>query len=151
MKKYGIEGDTQRVEYKENTGKRKASDRPDKVVSFPVKELIHSEKIRIIVDEMLTGKSKHAIISEYSEKWNMPVKSVKSMINEAIVYLHTVHTGNTIEEMRSEQVAKLDHLYQDATTSEKIKIIDLVSETLGLYDNKMTVKTEDTIKIDLGI
>jgi myo-inositol catabolism protein IolC len=113
--------------------------------------MLHSERIRIIVDEMLAGKSKHAIVLEYADKWNTKPKTIKNMINEAIVYLHQVHTGNSVEEMRSEQVAKLEELYSTATTSEKLKIIDLVSSTLGLYDNKLTVKQEDEIKINLGV
>ena len=100
---------------------------------------------------MLAGKSKHAIVIEYSEKWNCKPRTIKNIMNEAIVYLHNLHTGNSIEEMRSEQVAKLEELYANATTAEKLKIIDLQSETLGLYDNKLTVKQEDEIKINLGI
>ena len=114
-------------------------------------DLLQSERIRIIVDELLAGKSKHGIIMEYSEKWNAKPKTIKNILNEAIVYLHQVHTGNTIEEMRSEQIAKLEELYTNASVSEKIKIIDLQSETLGLYDNKLTVKQEEAIKINLGI
>ena len=114
-------------------------------------DLLQSERIRIIVDELLAGKSKHAIIMEYSEKWGWKPKAIKNIMNEAIVYLHQVHTGNSIEEMRSEQIAKLEELYTSATTAEKLKIIDLQSETLGLYDNKVTVKQEEEIKINLGI
>ena len=114
-------------------------------------DLLQSERIRIIVDELLAGKSKHAIIMEYSEKWGWIPKSIKNVMNEAIVYLHQIHTGNSIEEMRSEQIAKLEELYADATVAEKLKIIDLQSETLGLYDNKVTVKQEEEIKINLGI
>lgn len=133
--------------------------KPDKLKSRSVlentgikmDELLQSERIRIIVDELLAGKSKHAIIMEYSEKWGWKPKSIKNVMNEAIVYLHQIHTGNSIEEMRSEQIAKLEELYATATTSEKLKIIDLESETLGLYDNKVTVKQEEEIKINLGI
>jgi hypothetical protein len=129
-----------------------SENRRNKVISnFPFDDMLHSERIRIIVDEMLAGKSKHAIVLEYADKWNTKPKTIKNMINEAIVYLHQVHTGNSIEEMRSEQVAKLEELYSGATTSEKLKIIDLVSSTLGLYDNKLTVKQEDEIKINLGV
>lgn len=125
--------------------------RNEVVTPFPLDEMLQSERIRIIVDELLAGKSKHAIIIEYAEKWKLKPKTVKNTLNEAIVYLHQIHTGNSIEEMRSEQVAKLEELYNSATTSEKLKIIDLVSTTLGLYDNKLTVKQEDEIKINLGI
>lgn len=125
--------------------------RNEVVTPFPLDEMLQSERIRILVDELLTGKSKHAIIVEYAEKWKLKPKTVKNTLNEAIVYLHQIHTGNSIEEMRSEQVAKLEELYNSATTSEKLKIIDLVSTTLGLYDNKLTVKQEDEIKINLGI
>lgn len=125
--------------------------RNEVVTPFPLDEMLQSERIRILVDELLTGKSKHAIIVEYAEKWKLKPKTVKNTLNEAIVYLHQIHTGNSIEEMRSEQVAKLEELYNSATISEKLKIIDLVSTTLGLYDNKLTVKQEDEIKINLGI
>lgn len=121
------------------------------VSPFPLDDLLNSERIRIMVDEMLAGKSKHAIVIEYSEKWKCKPRTVKNIMNEAIVYLHNLHTGNSIEEMRSEQVAKLEELYANATTAEKLKIIDLQSETLGLYDQKLTVKQEDEIKINLGI
>lgn len=119
--------------------------------TFPVDDLLHSERIRIIVDELVAGKSKHAIVMEYSKKWNYKPQSIKNIMNEAIVYLHQIHSGNTVEEMRSEQVAKLEDLYNQATTAEKLKIIDLVSSTLGLYNTNLTVKTEDAIKLDLGI
>lgn len=120
-------------------------------VGIKLDDLLQSERIRIIVDELLSGKSKHSIIVEYSEKWGWKQKSIKNLMNEAIVYLHQIHTGNSIEEMRSEQIAKLEELYAGASVSEKLKIIDLQSETLGLYDNKLTVKQEDEIKINLGI
>lgn len=120
-------------------------------VTLPLDDLLQSERIRIIVDELVAGKSKHAIVLEYAEKWHMPPKSIKFIMNEAIVYLHQIHSGNTVEEMRSEQVAKLEDLYNQATTTEKLKIIDLVSTTLGLYNTNLTVKSEDTIKLDLGL
>lgn len=120
-------------------------------VTLPLNNMLQQERIRIIVDELVAGKSKHAIVLEYSKKWDMSTKTVKNIMNEAVVYLHHIHSGNTIEEMRSEQVAKLEELYANASTAEKLKIIDLVSSTLGLYDNNLVVKTEDAIKLDLGL
>lgn len=119
--------------------------------TLPLDDLLQSERIRIIVDELVAGKSKHAIMLEYSKLWNCKPNTIKNIMNEAIIYLHHIHSGNTVEEMRSEQVAKLEQLYADASTAEKLKIIDLVSETLGLYDNNLTVKTDDAIKLDLGL
>ena len=119
--------------------------------TFPTDDLLHSERIRIIVDELVAGKSKHAIVTEYSQKWKSKPQSIKNIITEAVVYLHQIHTGNTVEEMRSEQLAKLEDLYNQATTAEKLKIIDLVSSTLGLYNTNVTVKTDDAIKLDLGL
>lgn len=135
------------VEETELTNKTIKSD----VGGFRLDDLIQSERIRIIVEELVKGKPKYVIINEYAEKWNAKPKTIKSIMNEAIVYLHTIYTGNSIEEMRSEQVAKLEELYNNATTTEKIKIIDLVSSTLGLYNTNVTVKTEDEIKINLGV
>lgn len=121
------------------------------VVGIRLDDLVQSERIRIIIDELVKGKPKHKIVTEYCEKWNTKPKTIKSIMNEAIVHLHNIYTGNSIEEMRSEQVAKLEELYNDATISEKLKIIDLQSSTLGLYSTNVNVKTEDEIKINLGV
>lgn len=121
------------------------------ILSHPLNNLLQNERIRIIIDELLTGKPKRAIVFEYAEKWQCKPVTIKHLITEAITNLHCMQSGNTVEEMRSEQVAKLEELYPQATISEKLKILDLVSETLGLYDNNLTVKTDDTIKINLGV
>ena len=123
----------------------------DRVLSSGLDGLLQNERIRIILDELLAGKPKRVIITEYAEKWNCKPTTVKNIMTEAIVNLHHCQSGNTVEELRSEQVSKLEELYNQATTAEKLKIIDLVSETLGLYDNNVTVKTDDTIKINLGV
>ena len=49
-------------------------------VTLPLDDLLQSERIRIIVDELVAGKSKHAIVLEYAEKWHMPPKSIKFII-----------------------------------------------------------------------
>lgn len=121
------------------------------VATISLDTLLQSERLRIIIDELVAGKSKYRIIQEYSEKWNTKPKTIKHLINEAITNLHFMHEGNTIEELRSEQVAKLEDLYNEATVAEKLKIIDLVSDTLGLYEQNLNVKTEDSIKINLGV
>ena len=121
------------------------------VACHPLDTLRQNERLRIIIDELLAGKPKHAIVMEYTEKWNCKPLTIKNLMTEAIANLHHMHSGNTVEELRSEQVAKLEELYNQATISEKLKILDLVSETLGLYDNSLTVKTDDAIKINLGV
>lgn len=121
------------------------------VATCSLDTLLQNERLRIIIDELLAGKPKRAIIMEYAEKWNCKPITIKHLMTEAITNLHFMQTGNTVEEMRSEQVAKLEELYNEANISEKLKILDLVSETLGLYDNNLTVKTSDEIKINLGV
>lgn len=123
----------------------------DRVSKHPLDNLLQNERLRIIIDELLTGKSKKAIVIEYSEKWNCKPSTIKNILTEAIVNLHHMQSGNTVEELRSEQVSKLEELYQNASTAEKLKIIDLVSTTLGLYDNKVTVKNDGEMKINLGV
>lgn len=120
------------------------------VATHPLSTIVQNERLRIITDELLSGKPKRVIITEYAEKWQTKPITIKHLLTEAITNLHHVHSGNTVEEMRTEQVAKLEELYNQATIAEKLKIIDLVSDTLGLYDNNVTVKTDDVIKINLG-
>ena len=135
--------------YKEATPEKDRHN--DRITTIGLDGLLQNERIRIILDELLAGKPKRVIITEYAEKWNCNPTTVKNIMTEAIVNLHHCQSGNSIEELRSEQVSKLEELYNQATTAEKLKIIDLVSETLGLYDNNVTVKTDDTIKINLGV
>lgn len=137
-------------EYKEQVKPNRDNDKST-VATCILDTLLQNERLRIIIDELLAGKPKRLIIMEYSEKWKTKPATIKHLLTEAITNLHFMHSGNTIEEMRSEQVAKLEELYGQATVSEKLKIIDLVSDTLGLYDNNVTVKTDDAIKINLGV
>lgn len=137
-------------EYKDQVKPNRDNDKST-VATCTLDTLLQNERLRIIIDELLAGKPKRLIVMEYSEKWKTKPATIKHLLTEAITNLHFMHSGNTIEEMRSEQVAKLEELYGQATVSEKLKIIDLVSDTLGLYDNNVTVKTEDAIKINLGV
>lgn len=137
-------------QYNETVEKRVKREN-DAVITHPLDNLLQNERIRIIIDELLTGKSKRAIVMEYADKWKCKPNTVKNILTEAIVSLHHMQSGNTIEELRSEQVSKLEELYQNATLAEKLKIIDLVSTTLGLYDTNVNVKTSDEIKINLGV
>lgn len=137
-------------EYKDQVKPNRDNDKST-VATCTLDTLLQNERIRIIIDELLAGKPKRLIVMEYSEKWKTKPATIKHLLTEAITNLHFMHSGNTIEEMRSEQVAKLEELYGQATVSEKLKIIDLVSDTLGLYDNNVTVKTDDAIKINLGV
>lgn len=137
--------------YKETVIRPPLGQQKDIAINNGVHQSVQSERIRLIIDEMVKGKSKISIVKRFSEEWGCPERTVKSTINEALVYLHHLHTGNTIEELRTEQVAKLEELYEQASVSEKLKIIDLISSTLGLYNTNVTVKTDDEIKINLGI
>lgn len=136
-------------QYKDEVAPNRDCDHKN-VATHSLDTLRQNERLRIIIDELLAGKPKRAIVMEYSEKWKCAPVTIKNLMTEAITNLHYMHSGNTVEELRSEQVSKLEELYNQATISEKLKIIDLVSETLGLYDNNLTVKTEDVIKINLG-
>lgn len=137
-------------QYKDEVAPNRDCDHKN-VATHPLDTLLQNERLRIIIDELLAGKPKRAIVMEYSEKWQCKPVTIKNLMTEAITNLHHMHSGNTVEELRSEQVAKLEELYNQATISEKLKILDLVSETLGLYDNNLTVKTDESIKINLGV
>lgn len=137
-------------QYNETTEKCPDRDH-ERIITHPLDNLLQNERLRIIIDELLAGKSKRAIVLEYADKWKCKPTTVKNIMTEAIVNLHHMQSGNTVEELRSEQVSKLEELYQNATLAEKLKIIDLVSTTLGLYDTKVSVKTDENVKINLGI
>lgn len=117
----------------------------------PLDSIKQEERIAIIADELIKVKSKSAIIKEYSEKWQCAPSTIRSLINESIVWLASYSKDIEREDMRALNAERLEDIYTDARVSDKIKIIDLLNKTHGVYDTKVQLETKDTITIDLGV
>lgn len=116
----------------------------------PLDKIKQEERLSIIAEELIKMKSKRKIIEEYSEKWQCAPSTIRALINESIVWLAT-SVKVTREEMRTLNSERLDDLFEDADLKGKLKIIDLLNKSHGVYDNNIVVTTKEAISIDLGL
>lgn len=116
----------------------------------PLDKIKQEERLSILAEELIKMKSKRKIIEEYSEKWQCAPSTIRALINESIVWLAT-SVKVTREEMRTLNSERLDDLFEDADLKEKLKIIDLLNKSHGVYDNNIVVTTKEAISIDLGL
>lgn len=122
----------------------------NKIEVEPLDKIRQEERLSIIAEELIKMKSKRKIIEEYSEKWQCAPSTIRALINESIVWLAT-SVKVTREEMRTLNSERLDDLFEDADLKEKLKIIDLLNKSHGVYDNNIVVTTKEAISIDLGL
>lgn len=114
-------------------------------------DIRHENRIQIIADLLISGKSRRQVIDELSQQWNCGCTTISTLIKETIVYLHQENEIDR-EHLRSLNLSRLDDIYGGAeTTVEKLKTIDMINKTANLYNTNVNVATKDEIKIDLGI
>lgn len=116
----------------------------------PLDKIKQEERLSILAEELIKMKSKRKIIEEYSVKWNCSPATIRNLINEAIVWLSTTVKVSR-EEIRALNSERLEELFEDATLRDKLKIIDLLNKSHGVYDTNIVVSTNDPITIDLGL
>lgn len=116
----------------------------------PLDKIKQEERLSILAEELIKMKSKRKIIEEYSVKWNCSPATIRNLINEAVVWLSTTVKVSR-EEIRSLNSERLEELFEDATLRDKLKIIDLLNKSHGVYDTNIVVSTNDPITIDLGL
>lgn len=116
----------------------------------PLDQIKQEERLSILAEELIKMKSKRKIIEEYSERWQCAPSTIRALINESIVWLSTT-VKVTREEMRALNSERLDELFEDADLKDKLKIIDLLNRSHGVYDNNIVVTTKEAISIDLGL
>lgn len=116
----------------------------------PLDKIKQEERLSIIAEELIKMKSKRKIIEEYSVKWQCSPSTIRALINESIVWLSTTVKVSR-EEIRALNSERLEELFDDATLRDKLKIIDLLNKSHGVYDTNIVVSTNDPITIDLGL
>lgn len=116
----------------------------------PLDKIKQEERLSILAEELIKMKSKRKIIEEYSVKWQCSPSTIRALINESIVWLSTTVKVSR-EEIRALNSERLEELFDDATLRDKLKIIDLLNKSHGVYDTNIVVSTNDPITIDLGL
>lgn len=117
----------------------------------PLNNIRQQERMDIIASELVSCKSKKAIIAEYTEKWKCKPATIKRLIDEVIAWMaqSAKLSANEYRVLNSE---RLDTLLDEAPdVKDKVKIIDMLNRTNNVYDTNVKVTTNEPITIDLGI
>lgn len=109
-------------------------------------------RIEIISDMIIAGKSKNAIISELSKKWNASRKTISTIFNTALLSLQDE------VRMSKEQARDLSNIRTESvwgecnTVKQKVSVLDLFNKLNGLYVNEVKVDAGDnTFKFEIGV
>lgn len=115
----------------------------------PLDQICQEERFRILSEELIKMKPKRQIIKEYSELWQCKPSTIRALLNETMVWL-SKSTDVGREEIRTLNAERLDELFAEASLRDKIKIIDILNKSYGVYDNNINVSvTKNTI--DIGV
>ena len=114
--------------------------------------LKQQERLKLISEQITAGKSRKEVTQYFVELWNCPRTTVRNLYNEAIVFLFK-ENPQTRDQLRDLNLARLDELYDECdTVKEKIKTIDTINKTAGIYETNLNVSNgSDAFKFDIGI
>ena len=119
----------------------------------PTNQLVQQERMRLITNELVSGKSKRWIIQHFSEIWGVNPKTVEATYKETVVHLSQ---ENQIDK---EQVKVINNLRleeiidQCKTVKDKLSTIDLINKTCGVYttDIQISNKGDEAFTFDIGV
>lgn len=123
------------------------------IVVDPVSHLTQQERIRLITNELVKGRSKRWIVQHFSEVWNLPLKTVETTYKETIVYLSEENKIDK-EQVKVVNNLRLEELIDECTSvKDKLSTIDLINKTCGVYTTNIELsnKENETIKFDIGV
>lgn len=119
----------------------------------PTNQLVQQERMRLITNELVSGKSKRWIVQNFSEIWGVDPKTVETTYKETVVRLSE---DNKIDK---EQIKVINNLRleelidQCKTVKDKLSTIDLINKTCGLYTTNIELsnKENESFTFDIGI
>ena len=104
-------------------------------------------KRRLILEDIAKGEGYSEIVEKYSKDWGCSPKTTEYYIQDAMAYLRS---DEAIENLKSINIQRLDNLYKECATSgdtkNALKAIDLQNKTIGAYEEKLEVKTDEPME-----
>lgn len=109
--------------------------------------------MRLITNELVSGKSKRWIVQHFSEIWGVNPKTVETTYKETVVRLSE---DNKIDKEQIKVInnLRLEELIDDCkTVRDKLSTIDLINKTCGVYSTDVTIsnKGDESFKFDIGV
>lgn len=114
----------------------------------PVPKKLKAEvKTRLIMEDIAKGCGYADLIEKFSKEWNCSPKTIECYIRDAMEYLQS---DQAVQNLKSINIQRLDNLYKESTSEgdrkNALKAIDLQNKTLGVYEEKVEVKTDEPIE-----
>ena len=104
-------------------------------------------KTRLILEDIAQGVCYSDLIQKYQEQWKCSTKTVECYIRDAMEYLRS---DQAVENLKNINLQRLDNLYKesanDGDRKNALKAIDLQNKTLGVYEEKVEVTTNEPVE-----
>ena len=114
--------------------------------------VLHQERLNRVIDMFVSGKGRPSIKKFLMEEWEMSISTANSVIEEALIYLQDGVTTSK-ESIKVLNYNRLENIMEECgSVKEKLKTIDLINKTYGVYENNVNINAGDsTFKFDIGI
>lgn len=119
----------------------------------PTNQLVQQERMRLITNELVSGKSKRWIVQHFSDVWGVDPKTVERTYKETVVRLSEENKIDK-EQIKVINNLRLEELIdQCKTVKDKLSTIDLINKTCGLYTTNIELsnKENESFTFDIGI
>ena len=108
-------------------------------------------RLNLIIDDIVAGLSKNAIITKYMDQWNISRATMDSIFKMSVLRLNNQNKLSK-EEIREVNNIRLENVWSEAQTiNQKLKTIDMINKTNNLYDNNVVVSADDSFHFDIGV
>lgn len=140
------------METKKLRGRKKRTSKEDTTQNgSPLDNIRQQERVEIIAMELLSMKSKVKIQKEYMSKWGCSRPTINAIIDEAMCWILEVDKTDR-EQIRALNANRIDYLFDEAKgVRDKTKLIDLLNKMYGIYETNVTINSDETVTIDIGV
>lgn len=115
-------------------------------------EVTQEARLQKVADYLCKGWSRLKIRDQLTSEWEINKVTANTIIDEAMIYLseNTLADKDVVKKLNYN---RLDGIMDECeNVSEKLKTIDLINKTLGVYETNVNLNAnENTFKFDIGI
>lgn len=129
----------------------------DNCATLPVQksELTHEARVRLIAQDILTTRmTNKELIAKYSKIFDSDVLNIPALVRSAYGYIYNQNEA-TKESIKKLSLERLEQIWWEATDDRdrksQLKTVDLMNKTVGVYEQEVTLHTDDTITFDIGL
>ena len=118
-------------------------------------ELTHEARVRLIAQDILTTRmTTKELIAKYSKIFDSDIINIPALVRSAYGYIYNQNEA-TKESIRKLSMERLEQIWWEASDDRdrksQLKTVDLMNKTMGVYEQEVTVHTDDTITFDIGL